>query len=333
MKSLGFGRLALTSCVAAALLAGCGGSQSPIAAPGAMTQSRAITTQAKRAGSWMIAAAKKDDLLYVSDDARSQVYVFSYPSGELVGTLTGFQNPEGECSDRSGNVWIVNFTPSEVIEYAHGGTTPIATLSDPSTSPIGCSVDPTSGNLALTNEGGILYVFSGAQGTPVPYQDSSFSTFWYCTYDDVGNLFVSGQSNSENLLAELPTNGSALKDITLNKTLDAGSIQWDGAYLAVYDLSGGSRGPVNIDRIQISGDAGTIIATTVLNNKKNRRPTVAVQYWIQGHTILGPDAARHGILRLLGYWKYPEGGKQTKTTNMSGDSRLLGVAVSVAPSH
>jgi hypothetical protein len=34
MNSLGFGRWALSSCVAAAFLAGCGGSQPPIAAPG-----------------------------------------------------------------------------------------------------------------------------------------------------------------------------------------------------------------------------------------------------------------------------------------------------------
>ena len=33
MKSLGLGRYALCSCVAAALLAGCGGSQPPIAMP------------------------------------------------------------------------------------------------------------------------------------------------------------------------------------------------------------------------------------------------------------------------------------------------------------
>jgi hypothetical protein len=36
MKSLNLGRYALSSCVAAAMLAGCGGSQTPIGAPGAM---------------------------------------------------------------------------------------------------------------------------------------------------------------------------------------------------------------------------------------------------------------------------------------------------------
>jgi hypothetical protein len=39
MRSLDFIRYALSSCVAAAMLAGCGGSQPPIGAPGAMPQS------------------------------------------------------------------------------------------------------------------------------------------------------------------------------------------------------------------------------------------------------------------------------------------------------
>jgi hypothetical protein len=41
MKSLEFGRCALSIGVVAAMLAGCGGSQPPIGAPGAMPQSRA----------------------------------------------------------------------------------------------------------------------------------------------------------------------------------------------------------------------------------------------------------------------------------------------------
>jgi hypothetical protein len=43
MKSLGFDRYTLRLVVAAALLAGCGGSQSPIGAPGAMPQSATQT--------------------------------------------------------------------------------------------------------------------------------------------------------------------------------------------------------------------------------------------------------------------------------------------------
>jgi uncharacterized repeat protein (TIGR03803 family) len=44
MKSLEFGRYAASSCVAAAMLAGCGGSQSPIGAPGALPHALGIAS-------------------------------------------------------------------------------------------------------------------------------------------------------------------------------------------------------------------------------------------------------------------------------------------------
>ena len=50
---------------AAALFAGCGGSQPPIGALGAMPQSSAIAEHATRGESWMLPEAKSEDLLYV----------------------------------------------------------------------------------------------------------------------------------------------------------------------------------------------------------------------------------------------------------------------------
>jgi hypothetical protein len=63
---------ALTCCgltlgIAAAMLAGCGGSQTQSGAPGPMPQSRAIVSLAERGGSWMLPDAKKGRPLYVSD--------------------------------------------------------------------------------------------------------------------------------------------------------------------------------------------------------------------------------------------------------------------------
>jgi hypothetical protein len=71
MKNLA--RFALTIS-AAALFAGCGGSQPPIGALGAMPQSRAIATHADRGGSWMLPEAKSEDLLYVTGDGESYVF-------------------------------------------------------------------------------------------------------------------------------------------------------------------------------------------------------------------------------------------------------------------
>jgi hypothetical protein len=142
-------RFALGIGVAAALLSACGASQPPIGAPGAMPQSLGTSTHLMRRPSWMAPDATRKNLLYISDVGTNDVYVYESLSLKLAGTLTGFSEPQGECSDAAGNVWITNTNMSQIIEYAHGGTTPIATLSDPYEFPVGCAVDPRSGNLAV----------------------------------------------------------------------------------------------------------------------------------------------------------------------------------------
>jgi len=103
--------------------------------------------------SWMAPGAETQDLLYISDEGTNDVYVYSWPQLKLVGTLTGFSYPQGECVDTKGDVFVVNGrAQSQVVEFLHGGTKPIATLSDNySNHPSGCAVDPTTENLAVTN--------------------------------------------------------------------------------------------------------------------------------------------------------------------------------------
>ena len=60
-----FGRLIVSSCIAVALLAACGGSQ-PIGAPGAMAQSAASIGQTSG--------------IYVSENQSSESDVFGYPT-------------------------------------------------------------------------------------------------------------------------------------------------------------------------------------------------------------------------------------------------------------
>ena len=67
-------------------------------------------------------------LLYVSDIGAEDVDVFSYPGGKQVGKLTGFSEPAGLCTDRKGDVFVVDSGSDRILEYAHGGTSPIATL-------------------------------------------------------------------------------------------------------------------------------------------------------------------------------------------------------------
>jgi hypothetical protein len=85
MKSLDFGRCALTGCVAAAMLAGCGAlrqaqddMQPPIGAPGEVRQTSAFATHADRGTSWMLPEAAHDDLLYTANANADTVSVYSY---------------------------------------------------------------------------------------------------------------------------------------------------------------------------------------------------------------------------------------------------------------
>src|SRR5579863_4497346 len=137
-------RSALFVAAAAALLQGCGGPQVMGAQAG---------TNAAGARSPVKAAASKI-LLYVSDVETGTVQFYDYPDPkQSVGELTGFGAPMGLCSDASGNVWITDGKNQNIVEYAHGGTSAIGTVSDSGYAPYACSVDPTTGNLAVSNHG------------------------------------------------------------------------------------------------------------------------------------------------------------------------------------
>ena len=126
-----FARRAVCISIAAAMLAGCGGSQPLTGALGAMPQGRVIETRAGRSGSWMLPEAKSSDLLYVSGwccYSHDDIYVFSYPDGQLVGMLGNLDVPTGLCTDKLGDIYVAEQTPKLILEYAHGGIKPIKTL-------------------------------------------------------------------------------------------------------------------------------------------------------------------------------------------------------------
>lgn len=178
-KVLKLGHYAFGACAAIAILAGCGGSQTQFNPSGAtqsvapfLQRNGAMAVHPDHSRSWMAPEAKRDTLLYISDVGTNDVYVYAYPTGIFLGTLTGFSGPEGECVDKTGDVFIANYAASDILEYAHGGTSPIATLSDPGYLPESCAIDPTTGNLAVTN-----YLTTGAgQGNVAIYKDAKAGT-------------------------------------------------------------------------------------------------------------------------------------------------------------
>ena len=165
MKNVDFGRCALGICLVG-LLAGCGGSQPPLGAPGAMPQNAAAATLTSSRG----------NLLYVSTTPNyHDVYVYTYPGGNFIQTLTGFRDPGGLCSDRAGDVWITDDGVGELSKYVHGGASPVATLSDPD-SPNDRSVDTKSGDSPSPTGAAATMTKAVSRSTPTRRSIRSIST-------------------------------------------------------------------------------------------------------------------------------------------------------------
>jgi hypothetical protein len=334
MRIWDFSRGAFGICAVAAMLAGCGGSQPPMGAQGTMPQGRAIGTHAARSGSWMMPSASNQDLLYISSNDRGGVFVYSYPQGRLVGTLTGFIYPMGECTDPAGDVFIVAYTnasmtSSTIYEYAHGGTNPIATLNDPNTA-AGCAIDPMTGNLAVS--GGGVAIYQHAAGNPTMYYSSLFH-FYYCGYDNQGNLYLSGtngQYGNQARLVRLTRGSSDFEQISLNgKLYTAGqwpSVQWRRTYLTI--TSNRAREPIMVYRLHISGSTASIVGTSTLSTAKNY---YVGQTWIEGKSIIGVGAFKRGYQNAF-FWPFPKGGEPRGSIRKVGDVQqfLWGVTVSLA---
>jgi hypothetical protein len=329
---------ALGVCVAGAVLAACGGGslQSQPGSPGATNEGTVATQDASRLAqpalksSWMAPDAKTISLVYVSEQGPASgsyhVLVYSYDQRILKGDLLSQETPAGLCADKAGDVWITYGPPTpEMVEYAHGGTTPIATLAFPGEHPTGCSVDPVTGNLAVTNlfgpgsAAGSVEVYANAQGTPTDYSLPQIFIAYACGFDDAGNLFVDGQSSSGGFeFDKLPAGGKPAVSVTLNQTINyPGGVEWDGAHVAVGEQGVGGFSPV-IDRFKIKGTKGALFGKPVLLTGLSR----AYQFWKQGATILVADSNNGDV----GFWPYPAGGSPTQT--IPGILSPYGVTVS-----
>jgi hypothetical protein len=300
-----FGCYALSFGAALGILAGCGGSQSPVAAPAVVPAGVARSLYAEQ--SVLAPENMQGALLYVGGN-NNQVTVYSYPDGKLVATLKNphFSLPSGECVDKAGDVFITNLGTAQIFEYAHGGKTPIATLKAAAKNPSGCSVDLNNGNLAVTTQGsgsgGNVAIYAHARGTPKTYTDPSLYEYFYCGYDNAGNLFVEGLTPTTFTfqLAELPNGKSKFTNISLNQSIGyPGGVQWDGKYVVVGDAY-----VSNLYEFAISGTTGTLQSTTNLKGANDVQ-----QFWIHGHAVIAAD---HGDSQVT-FYRYRAGGNPTKT--------------------
>jgi len=284
--------------------------QPSFAVPNKVSIDTSSAQRTAHGSAWMTISAKKQDLIYTSVSV-SNVDVYTYPDLVRAGVLTGFVFPSGLCADRVGHIFITAPGSSQIFEYAHAGVVPLRTFSDPGERPRDCSVDPLTGNLAVTNfqsmdgSAGSVSIYAKARGKAQTYADARIFRMWYCAYDNAGNLFIDGSSGAKQgrtlEFAELSKKTATFKIITLNQTIhQPGGIQWDGTYLAV------GNGANIIYQVRVSGSRGTIVSSTKLIHASPMR-----QFWIQGPKLIGPTGLDYGTSSLK-LWNYPTGGVFTK---------------------
>lgn len=259
-------------------------------------------------------------LLYIANTtAPSTVDVYSYPKGRPVGTLTGFGLPEGECADKAGDVWITDSNYLEIVEYAHGGTSPIAVLRELGYKPWDCSVDPTTGNLAVTNvaspgKAGSVAIYADARGQPTVYSDPTLGDLLYCGYDADGNLFVDGLDAGNNTeLAELPKNLATFTNMPVSTVKTPGGVLWDGQHVAVLDSSANV-----IYQFAIEAGQANEVGSTPLDYSSG-----ATQFWLYDRNVIAGDANAEYD------WPYPAGGNPIKV--IVGPTFISGSAISKVP--
>lgn len=280
----------------------------------------------------MVPNASQQDLVYVSN-TDSEVTVYSYSQQTLVGVLTDFTQPMGECVNAAGDVFIADYAAKQIVEYAHGAATPLKTLDDAPDSPYACSVDPTTGNLAVANDDGAsnqgnVAIFPNASGTPTRYTDSTLYNFQACSYDIHGNLLVSngsaGPNPSLSLFAWLPKGGSKLVSIRIpgpqpSWQWGVDGITWDGEYFVLENYY--------VYRVIVTHGQAYYVGETQLD------PGINSPVWIyndtkgQGTELIGgvDDDSENGV----DYYPYPGGGEATAQIT-HGIDRAFGITISLA---
>lgn len=308
---------------AAALLAGCGGSQLPIGMPGAMPQSGSAIKQTTSGG-----------LLYAVTTGNKYVYVMTYPAIKLLHQLGPFTKggPLSLCADSAnGDVYVLdpgpNYTGGKVYIYKHGSTGSTRMLQLPNAA-WNCAVDPASADLAVLTHGGQLAIYRHSRGAPHMYMFSNGGGEQSIAYGAGSNLYVAGASGrgwlarvikgqlqGYNLYDRIVTNGIRL--------------QWYRGRLIATTLA--TSWPRNYHQyvyaIKLEASHQTKMQIVTLRRKEIEKPNKSTVSWVQDGTLIAPD---HSV-GSLDFWTYPQGGEPERSAQLkSADGYFTGIVVSPA---
>jgi DNA-binding beta-propeller fold protein YncE len=301
------------------------------ARPGvAVTAARPPASRPDRGASWVArSAASSGPLLFVSDFGDFDVDVYSVSSLKLVERITGFFEPQGECADARGDVWIANTGTQQMLKFKPGDKRPIATLDDSIGYPAGCAVDPKTGNLAVTNvfgasgPGGIL-VYRHGSGTPAAYSNPHQYYYYFAGYDAGGNLYTSGMTfKSAYILSTLQRGKKTMSSIAISggTLYFPGTVLWNGSSLVLGDQQCGDANTSCLYEASVSGTTASITATIPLTNSCD-----VAQVVVQSDAIYGGNYqfCAHGK-SSIDQWAFPSGGEPVQS--VTGVTEPIGSAI------
>lgn len=240
VRTVRFGRWAVSFWAATAVLAGCYGSQPPIPTPDAMpvqTQMRSSSTASAIPG--LKSAFKSPGykitapLLYATNEINSKnqdvvtVYNARAKDPAPLATISdGLDLPFGACIDGQGTLYVTNEPPSAgwVSEYPLGKTRPSQIITDGINGPAYCAID-AKGNLWVANGFG-RSVIEYLKGSKKPHTviTKGLEDPVGIAIDRSGNLYVgNGYAASQpNVVVYAPGSKSPSRTITNGATSPAG---------------------------------------------------------------------------------------------------------------
>jgi hypothetical protein len=302
--------------------------------------SAAIATNARRPDhrrSWLRPDIKKHEhVLFVSDASTGDVYLYKLPGLDVVGRLTGFDQPQGECSDTKGDVWVTDANGQTIYELSHQGKLE-ARLSDTSGYPVGCAWDASTGNLAVMNlfglnsTAGAVLIYPDASKSPTSYANAAQYYYDFGSYNTQGDLFFDGRNaNGSFMLSELPKGASSAKTISVTggTIYFPGLVQWGATYLNVGDQDCGNLYSSCVYWLTVGAKSAAIEGKASLESSSGEQICDLAQGVILKNAIYGSDNDFCGYGASATYaWPYPGGGSPT-SSNDTVDSTPVGAAVS-----
>jgi hypothetical protein len=262
----------------------------------------------------------KNTVLLATDYRTGDAYLFSYPSGKLLQTISGLETPEGACSDGAGHFWVTAGILG-VHEYSDTGEQ-LGTLEDHG-SPVGCAFDPKTGNLAVINiidsavGPGFVAIFPKAQGTPQIYADGNIPRPYFAAYaGNTGTLVLDGEaSTTHSSFAFASFKNGSFHQITLKGASIGfpGEVSWSSKLQTM--TIGDQDAPV-IYQVALSG---RVTGKTLLRCSPECGDIVEAALFGQSLTVLQPNG--------IDTFAFPRGGMPKKVTSFSFESPI-GIAIS-----